>query len=195
MERKFECDDGAFLRVTVCAVYNEEGVYDYDVSYVDHDTGENIIIPVTEEQLAPIEEVVNCEPNIDWQAKYNEYNEKAEGKIRELATRLNGMAESLREAQAKAVSLNASLKAQTIKNGELEGKNDELETTVSELSVLVNNLRKEIAQREEGWDNVSRNNDIAVYNLNRLCKQREILTDRIIALEAELEAEREKHNG
>jgi chromosome segregation ATPase len=195
MERKFECDDGAFLRVTVCAVYNEEGVYDYDVSYVDHDTGENIIIPVTEEQLAPIEEVVNCEPNIDWQAKYNEYNEKAEGKIRELATRLNGMAESLREAQAKAVSLNASLKAQTIKNGELEGKNDELETTVSELSVLVNNLRKEIAQREEGWDNVSRNNDIAVYNLNRLCKQREVLTDRIIALEAELEAEREKHNG
>jgi chromosome segregation ATPase len=195
MERKFECDDGAFLRVTVCAVYNEEGVYDYDVSYVDHDTGENIIIPVIEEQLAPIEEVVNCEPNIDWQAKYNEYNEKAEGKIRELATRLNGMAESLREAQAKAVSLNASLKAQTIKNGELEGKNDELETTVSELSVLVNNLRKEIAQREEGWDNVSRNNDIAVYNLNRLCKQREILTDRIIALEAELEAEREKHNG
>jgi DNA repair exonuclease SbcCD ATPase subunit len=105
------------------------------------------------------------------------------------------MAESLREAQAKAVSLNASLKAQTIKNGELEGKNDELETTVSELSVLVNNLRKEIAQREEGWDNVSRNNDIAVYNLNRLCKQREILTDRIIALEAELEEEREKNNG
>jgi septal ring factor EnvC (AmiA/AmiB activator) len=80
-------------------------------------------------------------------------------------------------------------------NRELEGKNDELETTVSELSVLVNNLRKEIAQREEGWDNVSRNNDIAVYNLNRLCKQREVLTDRIIALEAELEAEREKNNG
>ena len=51
MERKFECDDGAFLRVSVCAVYNEEGVYDYDVSYVDHDTGESKIIPVIEEQL------------------------------------------------------------------------------------------------------------------------------------------------
>jgi chromosome segregation ATPase len=195
MERKFECDDGAFLRVTVCAVYNEEGVYDYDVSYVDHDTGENIIIPVTEEQLAPIEEVVNCEPNIDWQAKYNEYNEKAEAKIRELATRLNGMAESLREAQAKAVSLNSSLKEQIAANIELEGKNDELETTVSELSVLVDKLRKEMAQREELWGNVSNNNDIAKVNLNRLCKQREVLTDRIIALEAELEAEREKHNG
>jgi chromosome segregation ATPase len=133
MERKFECDDGAFLRVTVCAVYNEEGVYDYDVSYVDHDTGENIIIPVTEEQLAPIEEVVNCEPNIDWQAKYNEYNEKAEGKIRELATRLNGMAESLREAQAKAVSLNASLKEVGTTNADLVIKNAVLTKTNSEL--------------------------------------------------------------
>jgi chromosome segregation ATPase len=138
MERKFECDDGAFLRVTVCAVYNEEGVYDYDVSYVDHDTGENIIIPVTEEQLAPIEEVVNCEPNIDWQAKYNEYNEKAEAKIRELATRLNGMAESLREAQAKAVSLNSALKEQdsayadvVSKNAALTKNNRELEESLS----------------------------------------------------------------
>ena len=105
------------------------------------------------------------------------------------------MAESLRETQAKAVSLNSVLKEQIAANAELEGKNDELETTVSELSVLVDKLRKEIAQREEGWDNVSRNNDIAVYNLNRLCKQREILTDRIIALEAELEAERNKNYG
>jgi len=59
--------------------------------------------------------------------------------------------------------------------------------------VLVNNLRKEIAQREELWGNASNNNDIAKVNLNRLCKQREILTDRIIALEAELEAERKKN--
>lgn len=77
----------------------------------------------------------------------------------------------------------------------LSEKNDELETTVSELSVLVDKLRREMAQREELWGNVSNNNDIAKVNLNRLCKQREVLTDRIIALEAELEEEREKHNG
>ena len=77
----------------------------------------------------------------------------------------------------------------------LSEKNDELETTVSELSVLVDKLRKEMAQREELWGNVSNNNDIAKVNLNRLCKQREILTDRIIALEAELEAERKKNYG
>ena len=97
--------------------------------------------------------------------------------------------------QEKAVSLNSALKEQIAANTELESKNDELETTVSELSVLVDKLRKEMAQREELWGNVSNNNDIAKVNLNRLCKQREILTDRIIALEAELEAEREKHNG
>ena len=191
MENKFECGNEVLLRVTVNAVYNEGSVYDYDVSYLNHDTGEEELIPVIEEQLTTASKA----PNIDWQAKYNEYNEKAEGKIRELATRLNGMAESLREAQEKALSLNVSLKHQIAANTELESKNDELETTVSELSVLVDKLRKEMAQREELWGNVSNNNDIAKVNLNRLCKQREILTDRIIALEAELEAEREKHNG
>ena len=194
MENKFECGNEAFLRVGVCAVLNEEIIYDYDVCYLDHYTGGMKHISVIEEQLATADEIAD-EPGIDWQAKYNEYNEKAEAKIRELATRLNGMAESLREAQAKAVSLNSSLKEQIAANTELEGKNDELETTVSELSVLVDKLRKEMAQREELWGNVSNNNDIAKVNLNRLCKQREILTDRIIALEAELEAEREKHNG
>ena len=191
MENKFECGNEVLLRVTVNAVYNEGSVYDYDVSYLNHDTGEEELIPVIEEQLTTASKA----PNIDWQAKYNEYNEKAEGKIRELATRLNGMAESLREAQEKALSLNVSLKHQIAVNTELEGKNDELETTVSELSVLVDKLRKEMAQREELWGNVSNNNDIAKVNLNRLCKQREILTDRIIALEAELEEEREKNNG
>ena len=191
MEKRFECGNEALLHVSVCAVYNEGSVYDYDVSYKNHDTGEEELIPVIEEQLTTASQA----PNIDWQAAYNDYNEKAERKIRELATRLNGMAESLREAQAKAVSLNTALTEQTIANTALEDKNDELETTVSELSVLVNNLRKDMAQREELWGNVSNNNDIAKVNLNRLCKQREILTDRIIALEAELEEEREKHNG
>jgi DNA repair exonuclease SbcCD ATPase subunit len=71
--------------------------------------------------------------SIDWQAKYNEYNEKAEAKIRELATRLNGMAESLREAQAKAVSLNASLKEVGTTNADLVIKNAVLTKTNSEL--------------------------------------------------------------
>lgn len=129
MENKFECGDGAFLRVTVCAVYNEGSVYDYDVSYLNHDTGEEELIPVIEEQLT----TASVAPNIDWQAKYNEYNEKAEGKIRELATRLNGMAESLREAQAKAVSLNASLKEVGTTNADLVIKNAVLTKTNSEL--------------------------------------------------------------
>ena len=191
MENKFECGNEALLRVTVCAVYNEGSVYDYDVSYKNHDTGEDELIPVIEEQLTTASQA----PNIDWQAKYNEYNEKAEAKIRELANKLNEMAESLREAQAKAVSLNSALKAQIAANTELEGINDELDKKDAELSVLVDKLRKEIAQREELWGNVSNNNDIAKVNLNRLCKQREILTDRIIALEAELEAERKKNYG
>jgi chromosome segregation ATPase len=192
MEKKFKKGEAAYLCVRVERVLESNDVYDYTVAYTNYGTGGNSFIAVIKEQLLTVDEVAD-ESGIDWQAKYNEYNEKSEAKIRELATRLNGMAESLREAQEKAINLNTSLKAQTIKNEELEGKNDELETTVSELSVLVDKLRKEIAQREEGWDNVSRNNDIAVYNLNRLCKQREILTDRIIALEAELEAERKKN--
>ena len=191
MEKRFKKGDEVYLMVTVHDTEPTDG-YDYTVEWKDAVDGMNCLASVGQAQL-----LSNADfgTNIDWQAKYNEYNEKAEAKIRELAGKLNEMAESLREAQAKAVSLNSALKEQIAANIELEGKNDELETTVSKLSVLVNNLRKEIAQREEGWDNVSRNNDIAVYNLNRLCKQREILTDRIIALEAELEAEREKHNA
>lgn len=190
MEKRFKKGDELYLMVKVYDVLS--GGYDYTVEWKDVVDGGPTYASVGQAQLVSD---ADFGTSIDWQAKYNEYNEKAEAKIRELATRLNGMAESLREAQAKAVSLNSALTKQIADNGELENKNDELETTVSELSVLVNNLRKEIAQREEGWDNVSRNNDIAVYNLNRLCKQREVLTDRIIALEAELEAEREKHNG
>ena len=188
MEKKYEYGERVYLEVTVNEVNPGNG-YDYTVLWKDHVDGAACMASVGEENLC------SMESGIDWQAKYNEYNEKAEAKIRELANKLNDMAESLREAQAKVVSLNSALKEQIAANTELEGKNDELETTVSELSVLVDNLRKEIAQREEGWDNVSRNNDIAVYNLNRLCKQREVLTDRIIALEAELEAERKKNYG
>jgi hypothetical protein len=191
MENKFKAGDIAYVSVEVCE--DKPADWDYNVKISDK-CGGALKFCVNEGELFSVADF-GTSNGIDWQAKYNEYNEKAEAKIRELATRLNDMAESLREAQAKAVNLNSALKDQIAVNTELEGKNDELETTVSELSVLVNNLRKEIAQREEGWDNVSRNNDIAVYNLNRLCKQREVLTDRIIALEAELEAEREKHNG
>ena len=192
MEKRFKQGDEVYLMVKV---HDTEPTlrdgYDYTVEWKDVVDGMACLASVGQAQLVSD---ADFGTSIDWQAKYNEYNEKAEAKIRELATRLNGMAESLREAQAKAVSLNSSLKEQIAANIELEGKNDELETTVSELSVLVDKLRKEMAQREELWGNVSNNNDIAKVNLNRLCKQREILTDRIIALEAELEEEREKHN-
>ena len=187
MEKKFKAGDEVYLKSVVHEANPGNG-YDYTILWKDSVHGAACMLTAWEGQLFSADE-----PGIDWQAKYNEYNEKAEAKIRELATRLNGMAESLREAQAKAVSLNSALKEQIAANAKLEGKNDELETTVSELSVLVDKLRKEMAQREEGWDNVSRNNDIAKVNLNRLCKQREVLTDRIIALEAELEAERNKN--
>ena len=189
MEKRFKKGDEVYLKSVVHEANPGNG-YDYTILWKDSVDGAGCVLSVGEGQLFSADE-----PGIDWQAKYNEYNEKAEAKIRELANKLNGMAESLREAQAKAVSLNSSLKEQIAANIELEGKNDELETTVSELSVLVDKLRKEMAQREELWGNVSNNNDIAKVNLNRLCKQREILTDRIIALEAELEEEREKHNG
>jgi chromosome segregation ATPase len=200
MEKRFKKGDELYLMVTV---HDTEPTlrdgYDYTVEWKDVVDGMACLASVGQAQLVSD---ADFGTSIDWQAKYNEYNEKAEGKIRELATRLNGMAESLREAQAKAVSLNSALKAQNDANLELEDKNamlarknDELDKRNAELSVLIDKLRKEIAQREELWGNVSNNNDIAVYNLNRLCKQREVLTDRIIALEAELEAEREKHNG
>ena len=191
MEKRFKKGDELYLMVKVYDTGTADG-YDYVVEWKDAVDGMGCLASVGQAQLVSD---ADFGTSIDWQAKYNEYNEKAEAKIRELATRLNGMAESLREAQAKAVSLNTALTEQTIANTALEDKNDELETTVSELSVLVNNLRKDMAQREELWGNVSNNNDIAKVNLNRLCKQREILTDRIIALEAELEEEREKHNG
>ena len=196
MEKRFKEGDEVYLKAVVHEVDPGNG-YDYSILWKDSVDRAACMLTVGEGQLFSADE-----SGIDWQAKYNEYNEKAEAKIRELANKLNDMAESLREAQAKAVSLNSALKAQNDANLELEDKNallarknDELETTVSELSVLVDKLRKEMRQREEGWDNVSRNNDIAMVNLNRLCKQREILTDRIITLEAELEAEREKNNG
>lgn len=140
MEKKFECGNAVLLRVTVNAVYNEGSVYDYDVSYLNHDTGEEELIPVIEEQLT----TASVAPNIDWQAKYNEYNEKAEGKIRELATRLNDMAESLREAQAKAVSLNASLKEVGTTNADLVIKNAVLTKTNSELEEKLSNGNSDV---------------------------------------------------
>lgn len=188
MEKRFKKGDELYLMVKVYGVLS--GGYDYAVEWKDVVDGGPTYASVGQAQLVSD---ADFGTSIDWQAKYNEYNEKAEAKIRELANKLNEMDELLKDAQSKAIRLNSALKAQTIKNGELEGKNDELETTVSELSVLVNNLRKEMAQREKLWGNVSNNNDIAKANLNRLCKQREVLTDRIIALEAELEAERNKN--
>lgn len=191
MEKKFKKGDELYLMVKVHDTEPTSG-YDYTVEWKDVVDGMGCLASVGQAQLVSD---ADFGTSIDWQAKYNEYNEKAEAKIRELANKLNEMDELLKDAQSKAIRLNSALKEQIAANTELEGKNDELETTVSELSVLVDKLRKEMAHREELWGNVSNNNDIAKVNLNRLCKQREVLTDRIIALEAELEAEREKNNG
>lgn len=138
MENKFECRNEVFLRATVCAIHDEGSPYDYDVWYLDHDTGEKRHISVIEEQLLTADEIADGH-GIDWQAKYNEYNEQAERKIRELANKLNGMAESLREAQAKAVSLNASLKEVGTTNADLVIKNAVLTKTNSELEERLSN--------------------------------------------------------
>lgn len=137
MENKFECGNAVLLRVTVNAVYNEGSVYDYDVSYLNHDTGEEELIPVIEEQLT----TASVSPNIDWQAKYNEYNEKAEAKIRELANKLNEMDELLKDAQSKAIRLNSALKAQNDANLELEDKN-----------ALLSRKNRELEETLSNWD-------------------------------------------
>lgn len=132
MEKKFKAGDIAYVSVEVCE--DKPADWDYNVLVSDKGGG-SLKFCVNEGELFS---VADFGTSIDWQAKYNEYNEKAEAKIRELATRLNGMAESLREAQAKAVSLNSALKAQNDANLELEDKNamlarknDELEEKLS----------------------------------------------------------------
>ena len=127
MERKFECGNEALLRVSVCAIYNEEGVYDYDVSYVDHDTGENKIIPVIEEQLTTASKA----PNIDWQATYNEYSEKARRTIADLSKRITELNALLKNAQTRVDQLESALSMRNDANLELEKKNRELEESQS----------------------------------------------------------------
>jgi len=51
MENKFNCGNEVFLRAAVCAIHDEDSPYDYDVWYLDHDTGEKRHISVIEEQL------------------------------------------------------------------------------------------------------------------------------------------------
>ena len=132
MEKKFKAGDEVYLKSVVHEANPGNG-YDYTILWKDSVDGAGCMLSVGEGQLFSANE-----PGIDWQAKYNEYNEKAEAKIRELANKLNGMAESLREAQAKAVSLNSALKAQdsayadvVSKNAALTKQNRELEERLS----------------------------------------------------------------
>ena len=127
MEKKFKPGDEVYLKSVVHEANPGNG-YDYTILWKDSVDGAGCMLSVGEGQLFSADE-----PGIDWQAKYNEYNEKAEAKIKELATRLNGMAESLREAQAKVVSLNASLKEVGTTNADLVIKNAVLAKTNSEL--------------------------------------------------------------
>ncbi len=135
MEKRFKKGDELYLMVTVHDTEPSAG-YDYTIEWKDAVDGMGCLASVGQAQL-----VSNADfgTSIDWQAKYNEYNEKAEAKIRELANRLNEMAESLREAQAKAVSLNSALKAQNDANLELEDKNALLARKNRELEERLSN--------------------------------------------------------
>lgn len=140
MEKRFKKGDEVYLMVTVHDTEPTDG-YDYTVEWTDAVDGMNCLASVGQEQLVS---VADFGTSIDWQAKYNEYNEKAEAKIRELATRLNGMAESIREAQAKAVSLNASLKEVGTTNADLVIKNAVLTKTNSELEEKLSNGKGDV---------------------------------------------------
>lgn len=117
MKKRFKKGDKLYLMVKVYDVLS--GGYDYTVEWKDVVDGGPTYASVGQAQLVSD---ADFGTSIDWQAKYNEYNEKAEAKIRELANKLNDMEESLREAQANAVSLNSALKAQNDANMELEDK-------------------------------------------------------------------------
>ena len=127
MEKRFKEGDEVYLKAVVHEVDPGNG-YDYSILWKDSVDRAACMLTVGEGQLFSADE-----PGIDWQAKYNEYNEKAEAKIRELANKLNDMAESLREAQAKAVSLNTSLKEVGTTNADLVIKNAVLAKEKSEL--------------------------------------------------------------
>ena len=145
MEKRFKKGDELYLMVTVHDT-EPTGGYDYTVEWKDAVDGMGCLASVGQAQLVSD---ADFGTSIDWQAKYNEYNEKAEAKIRELATRLNGMAESLREAQEKAVSLNSALKEQdsayadvVSKNAALTKQNRELEGKLSNGKGDVEHWRK-----------------------------------------------------
>lgn len=142
MEKRFKKGDELYLMVTVHDTEPMDGDgYDYTVEWKDAVDGMNCLASVGQAQLVSN---AGFETSIDWQAKYNEYNEKAEAKIRELANKLNEMAESLREAQAKAVSLNSALKAQNDANLELEDKNALLARKNRELEESLSTKKGEV---------------------------------------------------
>lgn len=140
MEKRFKKGDELYLMVKVHDT-EPTGGYDYTVEWKDAVDGMGCLASVGQAQLVSD---ADFGTSIDWQAKYNEYNEKAEGKIRELATRLNDMAESLREAQAKAVSLNASLKEVGTTNADLVIKNAVLTKTNSELEEKLSSGKSDV---------------------------------------------------
>ena len=145
MEKRFKNGDELYLMVTVHDT-EPTGGYDYTVEWKDAVDGMNCLASVGQAQLVSD---ADFGTSIDWQAKYNEYNEKAEAKIRELANKLNDMAESLREAQAKAVSLNTSLKEVGTTNADLVIKNAVLTKTNSELEEKLSSGNSDV----EYWRN------------------------------------------
>ena len=140
MGKRFNKGDELYFMVKVHDTGTTDG-YDYIIEWKDVVDGMVCYASVGQAQLVSD---ADFGTSIDWQAKYNEYNEKAEAKIRELANKLNGMAESLREAQAKAVSLNASLKEVGTTNADLVIKNAVLTKTNSELEEKLSNGNSDV---------------------------------------------------
>ena len=88
MENKFECGNEVFLRAAVCAIHEEYSPYDYDVWYLDHDTGEKRHISVIEEQLTTAGETAD-----DLASKLHE----AEAEIEKLNAKLETLHDLVRK--------------------------------------------------------------------------------------------------
>ena len=148
MEKRFKEGDEVYLKAVVHEVDPGNG-YDYSILWKDSVDRAACMLTVGEGQLFSADE-----SGIDWQDKYNEYNENAERKIRELANKLNDMAESLREAQAKAVSLNTSLKEVGTTNADLVIKNAVLAKEKSELEERLSSGKGDVEHWRQKYMNM-----------------------------------------
>lgn len=186
MEKRFKEGDELYLMVTVHDT-EPTGGYDYTVEWKDAVDGMNCLASVGQAQLVSD---ADFGTSIDWQAKYNEYNEKAEGKIRELTNKLNEMDNLLKEAQSQAIRLRSENKQMDNDLTELEKKQLELENENGKLTAKVNNLETELEHARDINDYAiitERNRTDLIANLKAQVKRKDImiesLLDRLVAIE------------